>query len=169
MTDREIQRLNRRELLEILIEQGREIEELRAQNEEKDALLRSREIDVREAGTISEAAFRLNGIYQATEDAAQQYLENLQRLDNERKSAADHVIEDAQEKADKIIREAKVKAGEIIRNAELMRQKKQDEAVQYMADAEKEAVQYKADAEKTLAEFRQYEKTLKEMLGRLPS
>ena len=42
--------------------------------------LADRTIEVEKAGTIAEAAFKLNGVYAAAEAAAQQYLDNLKLL-----------------------------------------------------------------------------------------
>ena len=42
--------------------------------------LETREIHLKEAGTIADAAFKLNGVYSAVERAAEQYLDNLQTL-----------------------------------------------------------------------------------------
>ena len=87
MTDKELQKLKRGELLEILLEQSRENEGLKIQIEENKRTvlelrrqLEKREIDVKQAGTIAEASFKLNGVFDAAEKAAQQYLENLQIL-----------------------------------------------------------------------------------------
>lgn len=87
MSDKEIQRLKRGELLEILLDQSRENEALRIEIEEKNQLieelnlkLSNREIDLKQAGTIAEASFKLNGVFEAAENAAKQYLENLQVL-----------------------------------------------------------------------------------------
>lgn len=87
MTDKELQRLKRGELLEILLEQSKENESLKSQIEEKDKVisglkekLESREIELEEAGTIAEASFKLNGVFDAAEKAAQQYLDNLKAL-----------------------------------------------------------------------------------------
>lgn len=87
MTDKELQKLKRGELLEILLEQSRENESLKIQLADKnkaiDVLnekLECRKIDLKDAGTIAEASFKLNGVFEAAEKAAQQYLENLQAL-----------------------------------------------------------------------------------------
>ncbi len=87
MTDKELQKLKRGDLLEVLLEQSRSIDDLKMQLQEKDAMISSlneklaeRKIDIQEAGTIAEASFKLNGVFEAAEKAAQQYLENLKEL-----------------------------------------------------------------------------------------
>lgn len=79
MTDKELKRLNRAELLEMLIEQIKENEDLRSQLEEANEKLSRRRIAVESSGSIAEAALKLNGVFEAAERAAEQYLENIRR------------------------------------------------------------------------------------------
>lgn len=79
MADRELKRLSRRELLEMLIAQGRENERLQAEITRLEELLSEREIHLSESGNIAEAALRLNGVFEAAQRAAEQYLENISR------------------------------------------------------------------------------------------
>lgn len=76
MTDRELKRLSRAELLELLIEQVKENESLQAQVERLNARLKDRDIAVQEAGSLAEAALRLNGVFAAADDAVKQYVTN---------------------------------------------------------------------------------------------
>lgn len=80
MTDRELRRLNRSGLLELLIQQRKEIAALKKELEETREQLNSRRIELRQAGSIAEAALRLNHIFEAAENAAAQYLENVKIL-----------------------------------------------------------------------------------------
>ncbi|MGN0405782.1 MAG: hypothetical protein ACI4F1_11210, partial [Bariatricus sp.] len=80
MTEKELRKLNRAELLEMLIAQSKEVEELRAQVSELRKKLDDREICLDQAGSIAEASVLLNGVFEAAQAAAQQYLENIQML-----------------------------------------------------------------------------------------
>ena len=87
LSDKELRRLKRVELLEMLLELSRENEDLMLELEEKNRIiealnlqLENRKIDLKHAGTIAEASFKLNGVFEAAEKAAEQYLENLQYL-----------------------------------------------------------------------------------------
>ncbi len=87
LSDKELQRLKRGELLEILLDQSRENEILNLQLEEKSHIiedlngkLASKKIAIKEAGTIADASFKLNGVFEAAQAAAQQYLDNLKDL-----------------------------------------------------------------------------------------
>ena len=80
MTDKELRQLGRRELLEMLIEQGKELQSLRDRLAEAERALQDREIKIRKAGSIAEAALQLNGVFEAAEMACRQYIENVQAL-----------------------------------------------------------------------------------------
>lgn len=78
MTDKELRRLRRGELLELLVEQGRQVERLERELEEARAALERREIMIRESGTMAEAAVKLNRLFEAADAAVMQYLENIE-------------------------------------------------------------------------------------------
>lgn len=119
MADKELKKLTRRELLQMLLVQceeserlQRELDELTMEHEamsesyerlksklnvkderlnQKDAKIAalvnqikemkaSRFIELTEAGSIAEAALRLNGIFEAAQQAADQYLMNIRKL-----------------------------------------------------------------------------------------
>ena len=77
MTDRELRGLSRRELLELLVAREKENQQLRQELDDARAELNKRQIDVAKAGTMAEAALLLNGIFDAADRAALQYLENI--------------------------------------------------------------------------------------------
>lgn len=77
MTDKELKKLKRNELLEMLLEQSKTVEKLKAELEEKDRLLEEKSIKISEAGSIAEAALKLNNIFESAQAAADQYLYNV--------------------------------------------------------------------------------------------
>ena len=77
MTEKELRRLSRMDLLEMLLEQSKEVEQLRAELETVKKQLEDRRIMEQEAGSIAEAALRLNKVFEAAQQAADQYLENI--------------------------------------------------------------------------------------------
>lgn len=83
MTDKELRRLSRSELLEMLIAQTEENSQLKIRLEQAEAQLRDRKIAINNAGSLAEAALSLNGVFQTAEAAAQQYLENIQRISSQ--------------------------------------------------------------------------------------
>lgn len=79
MTDRELKRLSRGELLEMLLALTKENEKLKQELEEARAALADRRLIIGEAGTMAEAALRLSGVFEAADRAARLYLENIRR------------------------------------------------------------------------------------------
>ena len=92
MTTKELRRLNRRELLELLVEQSRAAEELQRQVEQLQAQLDSRKLALAEAGSIAEAALRMNHIFEDAQAAAQQYLDNVRDLPAEQERRCREMI-----------------------------------------------------------------------------
>ena len=80
MKDKELRHLSRSELLEMLLVQVDESKKLKMQLNEMQAQLDNRQILMNEAGSIAEAALQLNGVFEAAQNAAAQYLENIRRL-----------------------------------------------------------------------------------------
>ena len=82
MTDKELKKLSRAELLELLIDQVKENETLQAQVEKLTNRLKDRDIAVQEAGSLAEAALRLNEVFAAADEAVKQYVTNrMQQTD----------------------------------------------------------------------------------------
>lgn len=73
--------LSRLQLLELLARQEREIQALKAELAEKEAALAERRLVMERAGSIAEAALQLNGVFEAAQRAADQYLASVTRRD----------------------------------------------------------------------------------------
>lgn len=77
MTEKKLRKLSRRELLEMLVVQTRKVESLEKQLEEANQKLQDKMIQIENSGSLAEAVMRLNGVFEAAENAARQYLENI--------------------------------------------------------------------------------------------
>ena len=88
MTDKELRKLKRTDLLELLIEQSKEVESLKKRIGELEAELADRRLLIYKSGSIAEAALKLNGVFEAAEAAAQEYLENIRRISEEKTQEA---------------------------------------------------------------------------------
>ena len=106
MTDKELRRLKREELLEMLISQSKEVEELRAEVSELKKKLDDRQICLDKAGSIAEASVLLNGVFEAAQAAAQQYLENIQRISSQQDAISRVIKEQSAKEAAQIRQEA---------------------------------------------------------------
>lgn len=99
MTDRELKRLSRSELLEMLLAQVKENKKLKIQLNEMQAQLDNRQIMIDKAGSIAQASLQLNGVFEAAQNAAAQYLENIRRLSGKGEDICRRMEEDAKKKA----------------------------------------------------------------------
>ena len=102
MTDKELRKLSRSDLLELLMSQTEENRVLKSRGDQMQNQLLDRRIAVDKAGSIAEASLQLNGVFQAAEKAAQQYLENIQRMSEEQDTISLNIREKAAEDAEAI-------------------------------------------------------------------
>lgn len=72
-----LKKLSRQDLLEMLIEEEKRVDQLEKELAETKAKLENRKIQIETSGSIAEAALKINGIFEAAQAAANQYLENL--------------------------------------------------------------------------------------------
>ena len=86
MTDKELRRLKRVDLLELLIAQTRENDRLKRELAEVQSRLAERDLVLEEAGSIAEAAMRVNKVYQVAQAAVDQYIVSIQRLGAQRRA-----------------------------------------------------------------------------------
>lgn len=75
-----LKNLSKLELLELLAEQEKEIEQLKHQLAQKEQLLQQRTLRMERAGNIAQAALELNGIFEAAQRAADQYVESVKAM-----------------------------------------------------------------------------------------
>ena len=87
MTEKELRRLSRRELLEMLITRTIENERLTEELQQARKELSDREFIQDRAGSMAEAALQLNGVFEAADRAAREYLGNIRRMAEESRSA----------------------------------------------------------------------------------
>ena len=111
MTEKELKKLNRYQLLEMLILQTERADELQKQLEIAQKQLQSRNVRIKELGSIAEASLHISGMMDAAQNAADIYLEAA------KKNAAE-IEEAAMRKAELILKAAKRKAYQILTAAE---------------------------------------------------
>lgn len=83
MTDKELKRLSRAQLLEMLLAQMEENEKLNQQLKKAQDALADRRIAIENVGSLAEAALKLNGVFEAADQAARQYLVNIRCMAEE--------------------------------------------------------------------------------------
>ena len=77
MTKQQLRKMGRRDLMALLLEVSKENELLQKKLAEANRQLTSRTIKLKHSGSIAEAALRLNGIFEAAQAAADQYLDSV--------------------------------------------------------------------------------------------
>ena len=127
MTDRELRKLRRVDLLELLAQVSREKEALQDQVAALQAQLAERQLNLDRAGTMAEASLRLSGVFADIDAAGAQYLYNIQQLSQERTAACERLEAETRAQADAILAEAQAKADAILAQA-------QSQADAYWAD-----------------------------------
>ncbi len=110
MTERELRRLSRTDLLELLLTQRRENEQLRCLLDQAQAQLADRTIQINQAGSIAEASLQLSGIFTAAQDSCQYYLENIQKLSERQNAVCRQMEAETKEKCDRMVADAELKA-----------------------------------------------------------
>lgn len=110
MTDKELHKLSRKELLELMLEQSRQLDELREQLRQAQEQLTSRRLLLNKAGSIAEAALQVNRVFEAAQAAAEQYLENVQTLSGRQAEVCQQLADESQKKAEALLRETQAAA-----------------------------------------------------------
>lgn len=116
MTEKDFKKLTRRQLLELLLVQTQRADSLEAELELTKSKLQSKLLSEKESGSIAEAALKLNGIFEAADSAAAQYLENI-RVSVEYQ---EKLKSEAEEEARRIIANAEAQANETLLEAQKM-------------------------------------------------
>ena len=80
MTEKELLKLKKSELLEIMLAQSKEIDSLREQLADAKKKLKNRRIKIKESGSIAEASLKLTQIFEEAQKAADLYVENVKRM-----------------------------------------------------------------------------------------
>lgn len=75
----DLARLKKKDLLEIMLAQSKEIDSLRERVSELEAELSNREFEFQKIGSIAEASLAVTNIFKEAEEAAWIYLENIRR------------------------------------------------------------------------------------------
>ncbi len=99
MTDKELRHLRRADLIDIIYELQKQGDEKDAQIKELQAVLEERTLRISNAGSIAEAALSINGIFEAAQAAADQYLLSV-------RAAADQMLAEAEAKRQELLNPA---------------------------------------------------------------
>lgn len=119
MTENELRKLSRSDLLQMLLEQSKELEAIKKKYAAAEAALHDKQIAIDEAGSIAEAALQLNGVFAAAQAACQQYADNIANLSRRQEAISAQMESESRERAERIVAEAQAKSDEMIQNAKV--------------------------------------------------
>lgn len=106
MINKDIKKLSRLELVEIIYQLKKSEEELQAQVEDLQKKLDEKNLKIDNAGSLAEAALSLSDIFSSAQNAADIYLSEIKRIHESAENEFNTIIANAQKKADEIVKEA---------------------------------------------------------------
>ena len=111
MTDKEFKRLTRSQLIDIIYQLQLNEEKLMDENKKLKEALEDKRIRIEKAGSIAEAAIEINNVMQAAQNAADQYLKEIEcmyeEMHKEVEEERQRIVKRTQEKAAAIIEQTK--------------------------------------------------------------
>ncbi len=119
MTEQELKKLGRGDLLQLLLEVSEENVRLREALEDANSRLESRRIDIEEAGSLSEAVMKLNGVFEAAEAACAQYTENIRAVAGRQSKQLAALEEETRARCAEMLAQAEREAAMIRRRASM--------------------------------------------------
>ncbi|MCD8300978.1 MAG: hypothetical protein LUC41_07410 [Clostridiales bacterium] len=148
MAGKELRRMNRTELIEIIYALQQNEQALCREKDELAARLEEKKLCLDNAGSVAEAAIGLNHVFENAQSAADQYLFSL----NGAEDKAAEILDNAQREAQKILDDANAEAARILEKAEkeaksalALAREESEKASEYLSRAKKTRDQYERD------------------------
>ncbi len=110
MVDKELRRMKRGELLDILLQQNREIERLQQELTIANQKLADRQIKMETSGSIAEASLALNGVFEAAQAACQQYVDSVKLRSEQQEQICAEMERRTKEKCERMVADARRQA-----------------------------------------------------------
>ena len=149
MSEQELKKLSRADLLTLLLEQTRENDQLRARLAQTQRELADRRITIENAGSIAEASLQLNGIFEAAQAACAQYTENLRILSEAQEARCALLDRECRERCEQLEKETRQRCEQLDHETsakcEKMVQDARDQSQSYW-DAVSERIQTFSDS-----------------------
>ncbi|MCD8105675.1 MAG: hypothetical protein LUF35_11935 [Lachnospiraceae bacterium] len=117
MADRELRKMNRAELIEIIYALQQNEKTIREENIALNQRLQEKTICIENSGSIAEAALSLNQIFESAQNAADQFLSSVQATKSGVEEEARQILEEAKRQADQIVGAAREEAEQILDRA----------------------------------------------------
>ncbi len=98
MSNKSLSKLTRNELLDLLYEQEKRVEDLEKRNKQLEAQLEDRRIKISKVGSIADASLALTNVFAEAQKAVDLYLANVQTIVKENKMN-EHTFPDQEKNA----------------------------------------------------------------------
>ena len=112
MTDKEFKRLSRAQLIDIIYKLQLELDKVNEEKQELESKLADKRLRLQSAGNIAEAALEINDCFRSTQNAAEQYLNEIKAIREETEAERQRILAQAQAEAEAIIASAKKTNGD---------------------------------------------------------
>ena len=117
--NKELKKLSRKELLELLLEQTKRIEELENEIDNLNKKLESKKVIFKNAGSLADAALQLSGIFSVAHEAADIYLSNIKDLKEKEEKEIENLKNKMLKEAARKCKKREKEANEFVQNVEL--------------------------------------------------
>lgn len=118
MTEKDLRRMGRGDLIDIICQYQQRERELMDENAELRSCLEERSTKIANAGSIAEAALSLNAVFEAAQAAADQYLAEVRTTTSDVEALRNQLIKEAQQQAADLLRRAKKKCDAMLHQTE---------------------------------------------------
>lgn len=142
MTTKELRKLRRAELLQLLLDQVQENEQLKSRVNAMTTQLNKQRIACENAGSIAEAALALSNIFQDADQVARKYLQEVEELTARQEQELREKADQAREQADKLVADAMVAAAAVREEADACLAEAKEKAETLLENARAEADAY---------------------------
>jgi small-conductance mechanosensitive channel len=107
MISKELKKLNRRELVDVIYQLKKNEEQMQEQIAALEAELQDRRIHLSVAGSIAEAATDITGIFSVAQSTADLYLREVASMKEDAQKECEKMIEEAKKKVESIMADGK--------------------------------------------------------------
>lgn len=121
MTEKELRRLNRADLLEMLLSLSKENELLHRKVDQLQKKLEDRTIAIENSGSLAEAALKINAVFEAAQAACEQYTQNIRWRSENQEQLCREMEQETRAKCTEMLAQAQ-------RQADVCREKAEQEA-----------------------------------------
>lgn len=158
MTETNLKKLSRGDLLEMLVAQGEELEFLKQKLADTEDKLQQKELAINEAGSIADASLKLNGVFEAAQASCEQYIDNIKLLSERQQQVCEELEQESRAKAETLLAETTEKC-------ETMENEMKTRCEEMLAKAKAESQAYWDEVSQRLEAFYNEHHGLRELLA----